>query len=81
MEEGTASMHPSFCCPSSSMAKPQGPSGKERKGTVYYHLEALTLEWLNVEFDAVLNGSTEMKCSLVIKSTDDGIRHFLHPHL
>ena len=42
--EGTASMRLSFSRPSSTMAKPQEPSGEEREEVVPCYLEALTPE-------------------------------------
>ena len=74
-EESRDSLHASVpLCPSPIMAKSQEPGGEETER--WFPLSRVDY----MEFDAVSDVISEMKCGLVIRSVDYGIRHFLLPH-
>ena len=68
-------MHASVpLCPSLIVAKSQEPGGEEAERWS----PLIQVDYM--EFVAVSDVISEMKCGLVIRSTDYGIRHFLLPH-
>lgn len=75
LDESRDSLHASVpLCPSPIMAKSQEPGGEETER--WSPLSRVDY----MEFDAVSDVISEMKCGLVIRSIDYGIRHFLLPH-